>query len=82
MLYGLYCSTTDIATLGFLDTFLFLTAASDVFTNIISFSSSISAHTGVMWGNPSADNVDIKTRFLPLKRLLNCYFESSVEPTD
>jgi hypothetical protein len=48
MLYGLYCSTTDNATLGFLDIFLFLTAASDVFTNIISFSSSISAHTGVM----------------------------------
>src|SRR5919108_4148148 len=63
MLYVLYVSTIESATLGSRFAFLTLADPSKVF--IKTNSPSISAHTGVMWGEPSLDRVDMKTRFRP-----------------
>src|SRR5215210_7475493 len=65
MLYGLYCSTIEIAIVGSLSMCRFFADVSDVFIKIF-LSSSISDHTGVMCGDPSSDKVDTKVRFRPL----------------
>lgn len=65
MLYGLYCSTIEIAILEYLSMCLFFADVSDVSIKIF-LSSSMSDHTGVTWGDPSSDKVDTKARFRPL----------------
>jgi len=57
------CSTTDRATLVSFVICLFFAEDSKVFINIKS--STISAHTGVTWGELSFDSVARKARFLP-----------------
>jgi hypothetical protein len=52
-----------MAILGSFVIFLFFVEVSNVFIKISS--PSISAHTGVIWGDPSSDRVDTKAKFLP-----------------
>src|SRR5919201_6958752 len=76
ILYVLYVSTIESATLGSRFAFLTLTDTSKVF--IKTNSPSISAQTGVTWGEPSFDRVDIKTRFRPAKSFEISSFEIAV----
>src|SRR5690348_14539798 len=80
MLYGLYCSTAEIATVGFFNMCLYFAVTTEVLIRIVPFSTS--AHTGVICGDPSLDKVETKARFLPLKILAISSWESVVAPAD
>ena len=66
ILYGLFSSDIEIATLGSLDTFLCFTLPSTVLIKILLLSSSRSIHIGVTWGEPSFISVDRWAKFFPL----------------
>ena len=58
--------------------FLLFAELSKVFIKITS--PSISAHIGVMCGDPSFDKVDMKAKFLPWNRRCRSFLSSSVAP--
>src|SRR5215510_2533154 len=65
ILYGLFPSDIQIATLGSLDTFLCFILPSTVGIKIVPLSSR-SIHVGVTWGEPSFISVDRYAKFFPL----------------